>query len=191
MSDIAKTIVKEDIQSEINMFKMPEPNQTMSSDAIPLQIDIDSADIIVAEVVIESDSDSDQSFQPPMQNLMQRYQNVFHLNDMRPVMDPKTIKPIQTEFGFQCPVCKKTIQLKKHFNRHAQTHSGEKMYKCDRCNYGTNRKDQLNAHVFRHNGLKPFQCPLCSYAGTRKDHLATHIKSVHSGTQSKSKKVNK
>ena len=78
-------------------------------------------------------------------------------------------------------VCGKVVgNTNQVFERHSQTHTGERPFKCDLCAYTCIRSFDLTTHKRRHAGEKPFLCDKCDKKFAQSGDLTQH-KRTHSG----------
>lgn len=95
---------------------------------------------------------------------------------------PRPIK-LDTEDGFQCPLCPKTLKSSRAVATHRRiAHEKHLHVKCDLCNLEFPFIRQLQSHMTSHTEPKPdLSCGFCHRTFTTLGSLNSHIKWVHVG----------
>ena len=83
----------------------------------------------------------------------------------------------------RCNQCNYASSKVGNFNRHLQSHSGEKSKKCNQCDFAYSQVSHLKRHLKTHSGEKPNKCKQCVYASSYPSDLRRHLK-THCGAKS-------
>ena len=96
------------------------------------------------------------------------------------------IKHTHLEKKFQCDVCDFKTSIKKRFETHKQTHTGEEVkkvpseFKCPECEKLLPSQKFLEEHIaFVHQGIVKYKCSECDKGFERSHYLREHIKHSH------------
>ncbi|ELW71191.1 Transcriptional repressor CTCFL [Tupaia chinensis] len=80
---------------------------------------------------------------------------------------------------FCCDVCSFTSSRVSSFNRHMQTHTGEKPHLCHLCLKAFRTTTLLRNHINTHTGTRPFKCGDCDMAFVTSGELVRHRRYKH------------
>ena len=65
---------------------------------------------------------------------------------------------VKKDARFKCSFCEKTFNLKRNFQEHERTHTGEKPFSCSKCDKKFAQSRNLKNHEATHSSVKTFKC---------------------------------
>ncbi|PWA19128.1 hypothetical protein CCH79_00019899, partial [Gambusia affinis] len=78
--------------------------------------------------------------------------------------------------SFKCDICGAFFNKKCNFEKHCQTHTGERPFQCETCGKGFSQMGSLKEHKNSHTGERTFSCDTCGKSFSRSGYLKIHQK---------------